>query len=98
MMNRIEREKITIEHMISLYCRKKEGRPELCPACRELLDYAYRRLDRCRFGNQKTACKKCPAHCYRPPMREKIRAVMRFSGPRLIWYHPIEAIRYILNK
>ena len=31
-------------------------------------------------------------------MREKIREVMRFSGPLMIFHHPMEALRYILTK
>ena len=38
-MSRIEKEKQTVEQMIRLYCRKKEGNGTLCPQCRELLEY-----------------------------------------------------------
>lgn len=44
---------------------------------------------------KKTTCKKCPVHCYSPDMREKIRAVMRYSGPRMIFLHPFAAIRHL---
>ena len=30
--------------------------------------------------------------------REKIREVMRFSGPRMLFYHPIIAIRHVLES
>lgn len=30
-------------------------------------------------------------------MREKIRAVMRFSGPRMIFHHPVAAVRHVLE-
>ena len=33
----------------------------------------------------KTFCSNCRAHCYRLEMREEIRKVMRFSGPRMIF-------------
>ena len=97
MMKRIEREKQTVSLMIRLYCRKKEGNRVLCEECRELEGYAHKRLTACRYGEQKTSCKKCPTHCYRKDMRDKIRAVMRFSGPRMILYHPIEAIRHMFQ-
>lgn len=97
-MNRIEWEKTTVRHMIELWCRKKHGKKELCVECRELLTYATARLDRCKFGERKTKCHKCNVHCYRPDMREKIREVMRFSGHRMIFHHPMEALRYILTK
>lgn len=97
-MTKIEREKATVEMMIRLYCRKKEGNSALCDECRSLLEYAHRRLEACRYGVHKTACKKCPTHCYGPAPRARIREVMRFAGPRLIFYHPMAAIRHLLNR
>ena len=97
-MSRITWEKRTVGHMIGLWCRKNHGGKELCNECRELLDYSLARLEHCRFGNAKTKCHKGPVHCYRPDMREKIRTVMRFSGPRMLFYHPLEAMRYLLSK
>ncbi|MDD6852029.1 MAG: nitrous oxide-stimulated promoter family protein [Bacteroidales bacterium] len=95
---RIEEEKMVVEQMIHLFCRKHEGHPELCPSCRELLNYAHSRLDRCCFGEDKPTCKKCPIHCYRPEMKEKIKQVMRWSGPRMILYHPLAAIKHLLRE
>lgn len=95
--NRITEEKDVVEQMIRLYCRKREGNKMLCPSCQELLDYAHRQLDRCRFGNDKPTCKKCPIHCYRPDMKEHIRKVMRWSGPRMILYHPLAAIKHLMG-
>ena len=37
----------------------------------------------------KNFCSQCPCHCYKPAMREKIRAIMRYSGPRIMLYHPL---------
>ncbi|MDY5655574.1 MAG: nitrous oxide-stimulated promoter family protein, partial [Prevotella sp.] len=55
-------------------------------------------LDRCRYGEHKPTCKQCPIHCYRPEMKEKIRGIMRWAGPRMILYHPIAAIRHLLRE
>lgn len=30
--------------------------------------------------------------------REKIREVMRFSGPRMIFYHPVMAVRHVIES
>ena len=60
-----------------------------------LASYSEERLDRCKFGNGKPTCRKCPVHCYKPDMGEMIREVMRFSGPRMIFHHPIAAIRHL---
>jgi hypothetical protein len=97
-MHRIETEKQTIKSMISLYCRKQHRSGDICKECQELMEYAILRLDRCVFGNQKSICAKCPVHCYKPVMREKIRMVMRFSGPRMILYHPIMALQHYLDQ
>ena len=70
----------------------------LCPECATLLDYALRRLDSCRFGDGKPSCRKCPVHCYRADMRERIRTVMRWAGPRMIFRHPMAATRHLLRE
>ena len=97
-MTRIEEEKCTVAKMIALYCRKKEGNKELCPNCLELLEYAHTRLEHCKFSNGKSTCQKCPVHCYKPQMRERMRAVMRWSGPRMLLYYPIDAIKHLIRN
>lgn len=93
-MAKISSEKTTVERMINLYCRKKHGSKVLCPECEELKVYALKRLDKCTFGDDKPACKACKVHCYKPEKRDKIREIMRFSGPRMLLYHPFELIRH----
>ena len=96
--SRIRREQQVVEKMIRLYCRKHEGNAELCVACNELLQYAYARLERCPFGEEKSTCRLCPRHCYRPIMRQRMQAVMRYAGPRMLWHHPTAAIRHLLDE
>lgn len=67
----------------------------LCPQCQALLDYAHKRLDHCKFGEDKPSCTRCHVHCYKPAMREQIRQVMRYSGPRMLLHDPIMAIRHL---
>ncbi len=94
-----QREKDTVSHMIRLYCRKNHGTKEkLCPECLALLDYATARSDRCPFMETKTFCSNCRVHCYKPDMRAKIKEVMRFSGPRMIMYHPVMAVRHVVES
>ena len=68
----------------------------LCPECAELQKYAIARIEHCPHIGTKTFCSACPSHCYRPAMREKIREVMRWSGPRMIRYRPITAVRHAM--
>jgi hypothetical protein len=99
-MGTIEKEKNTIKRMIEIYCYKKHGsrKGTLCKECEELLNYAYKRLELCPFQENKPPCKKCPIHCYKPELREKIKKVMRFSGPYLLIYSPFEWFRHKLKE
>lgn len=94
-----EREKKVVSLMIKLYCNKKhQTKTELCKECRALDEYARFRSEKCPFMETKTFCSNCKVHCYKPEMREIIREVMRFSGPRMIFYHPIMAIRHVIES
>jgi len=81
--------------MLRIYCRDHHGRrTAFCGECQALLDYAMARLDRCPFGPHKTACAQCPVHCYKPAMRTQVQAVMRYAGPRMVYHHPLLALRH----
>ena len=95
---KIEREKETVSLMIGIYCRKKHGGKTLCPDCAALDAYARERSDKCPFMEAKTFCTNCKVHCYSTEMREKIRQVMRFSAPKMIYHHPIMAIRHVIES
>lgn len=93
-----QREKSVVRLMITLYCRKKHGGSVLCPECAALAEYAEKRVDHCPFMETKTFCSNCKVHCYNRDMRQKIREVMRFSGPRMLFYHPVLAIRHLYES
>ena len=94
-----EKEAEVVEKMIWLYCRKKHADGSgLCPECKELLAYAKKRSELCPFMKEKSFCSNCKVHCYTPPMQEKIREVMRFSGPRMLLYHPGMALWHLISS
>lgn len=94
-----EREKELVSQMISLYCKKKHGgKKTLCKECAELNAYARERSEKCPFMETKTFCSNCKVHCYKPQMREKIREVMRFSGPRMVFTHPVMAVSHVIES
>lgn len=100
---RLRREKQTVAIMVEMHCRdchggSPRGEEPLCPECAGLLDYALRRVDGCPFGDEKPACARCTVHCYRPEMREQIRAAMRYAGPRMTWRHPYLAAMHLLDR
>ncbi len=96
---KLKREFKTIKVMIECYCRgvhkTKQG---LCSDCSKLLEYAKTRLLRCPFKENKPTCVKCPVHCYQPELRQKVKEVMRYAGPRIILLHPILTIRHFIDE
>lgn len=97
-LSQIEKEKRTIERMIRLYCRKREKRADLCQQCEALIVYAHQRLDGCPFGEAKPTCKQCTVHCYKPVERERIRQIMRYVGPRMVYLSPADFIRHLFRR
>ena len=94
---RLRRERRTVEAMVALACHDLHGGEGLCPGCAELLAYAAERIRRCPFGEDKPSCASCPVHCYRAAPRERMRAVMRHAGPRMLWSHPVLALAHLLG-
>ena len=93
------REQRMIGVLIERFCRDLHGSTSgLCPDCRELLDAALARIEHCRLWPDKPVCAKCPVPCYPPALRERVRAVMRYAGPRLVWRHPWLAFRHALDR
>ena len=86
------------EPMVHIYCKNKHGiESELCSECSELFEYAKMRLDKCPFQEKKSTCAKCLVHCYQPEMREKVKQVMRYAGPRMLLHHPVLAIHHVID-
>ena len=95
---RMVRERKTIKAMIEIYCKNHhESGGKICPECQELFDYAMMRLDRCPYQEGKPTCGKCPIHCYTPEKRTKVKEVMKHSGPRIIFKHPILALHHVFD-
>jgi hypothetical protein len=92
---RIVREKRTVAAMVEIYCHAHHGTTSaLCSECSLLLEYAMCRLDRCPHGAEKTVCAICPTHCYQSLMRDRVKVVMRYAGPRMLLRHPVLALMH----
>lgn len=88
--------------MMHIWCKDHHQRNTaeygLCLECYNLLAYAGQRLLKCPYGEDKPACTKCPIHCYKREKKEQVRAVMRYSGPRMLWRHPVQALLHMVDK
>lgn len=94
-----EQELATVEAMLRLYCKGQHAhKHELCAECRDLLDYARKRVSICPQADDKPTCRLCKIHCFKPEYREKMREVMRYAGPRMALRHPLRAIKHIARE
>lgn len=88
-----EDEKRVVSKMIKIYCRAKHHESgKLCSECSELKIYVNERLEKCPFQDNKPTCNSCSIHCYKKDRRAQIKEVMRFAGPRMLIFSPIDAI------
>ncbi len=79
-----------IEIMLRIYCKRNHlNQPTLCKECLDLINYTRNRISACPYLPDKPTCRECSVHCFKNEYRERIKAVMRYSGPRMIVYHPL---------
>ena len=93
-----DREKKVISEMVKLYCRKNHKKRELCDECKDVLNYSLNRIDNCKYMDTKTFCSNCKKPFYSPKMKEKIKQIMKFSGPRILFHHPLLVISHMLSR
>ncbi len=97
---RLERERKTVGKMILIYCQGKHDpqNGKMCAECQSLFNYASERIARCPFGWRKPTCARCTVHCYRPEMRHRIKDVMRYAGPQMLFKHPFLTLMHGIDS
>lgn len=100
MMNHKDLDILTLKALFPIYCRKYHNskKTKLCDSCKAELEYAIHKTEICPDKDQGKTCSECKVHCFESEHRERIKEIMRFAGPRLIWSHPLLAIRYLSLK
>jgi hypothetical protein len=58
--------------------------------------YHENRVENCPYGDGKPVCKDCQTHCYSTDMRDMVKKVMRYSGPRMILHSPSLTIAHMI--
>lgn len=100
-LRRLKRDDDTVMAMAEIYCRGhrhiRAANERLCPECAETVGYAIARTHACPHQHKGT-CDTCQIQCYKPDMRQRIRTIMAYSGPRMLFHHPIMAIRHLAKK
>ena len=98
MGKRIERDTRIVKFMIQKYCSYFHNSENLCSECDDLLNYSIKHLLECPFAEDKPVCSKCTIHCYSKSYRNKIKEVMRFAGPKMIYEQPKDTVLYFFDK
>ena len=80
-----------------MYCADHHAGSVPCADCAALAVYAERRIQRCVFGPAKPTCANCKVHCYTADMRQRVKAVMRYAGPRMLLRHPVLAVAHMID-
>ena len=84
--------------MVGIYCHAHHDTTKsLCDECAQFLDYAEVRLEKCPYGEDKPTCANCPVHCYKPHYRAQAKAIMRYSGPRMLLRHPLLTLAHFMD-
>ena len=101
--SRLDRELKTIIAMVRIYCRRHHAaasahNDEFCAECRIFVAYARQRLSHCPYGDQKPTCGNCPIHCYKKSMQDQAQKIMRYSGPKMAWRHPLMAYFHLIDS
>ena len=84
-----------VDFMIDLYYKKH---PAEDFEIKNLKTYVAKKLFLCPHGDEKPFCSSCKIHCYDDEHRKMIKKVMKYSGPRMIFFAPAEALRHLLEK
>ncbi|MGP8155130.1 MAG: nitrous oxide-stimulated promoter family protein [Smithella sp.] len=80
----------TVGLMIEFFCHgQHDNKGGPCLECRELFEYVIKRLEKCPLKDNKPKCSKCTVPCYKSDMGEKIKAVMKYAGHRMLCSHLI---------
>lgn len=89
-----EKERKAMELILSVY---EKGHQEERDDIEKLRQYSMERINKCPKMATKTYCSNCEIHCYRQEYRDKIKKVMRYSGPRLFLKKPLWVVDHMVQ-
>lgn len=94
-----QKERMLFEMMTKIYCKGQRHNTHgtLCAPCEEMVSYAMERMAHCPHGSNKPSCSHCTIHCFHPGFRIRVKAMMRYSGPRMLLYAPKAALQHFLK-
>ncbi len=98
MQLRRDKKHMISEKMIKMYCKYNHSKStELCYDCIDLMEYSKFRTSKCPYIGITLFCVNCPTPCYKVDYKEVMRKVMKYSGPRFLFKHPIYTISHVIS-
>lgn len=95
---KIDNKKDILNHMIRIYCKKHHNTDEtLCNDCSDLLEYSENVLNQCEIDDELDS-EKFKYYYDDIEKMEKLKEIMKYSGFRIMLYHPIISIRHIFSN
>ncbi len=88
-------DKIIVQEMIEIAAKNPKNLVWLNK--KELMDYAFQRIDMCVEIEHKTFCSACKKPCYSKNMKMMMKKVMRYSGWRMMFVHPLLVVKHTFS-
>lgn len=97
-----EKDLATLEAMAQIYCDAhhigmNKDAVNLCIECREAVIATLNRTQVCPNGHIHN-CQDCDIKCQRGDGQSRIKAIMAYSAPRMLWRHPLMTFTYLRKK
>lgn len=90
----IDYKKQLLDIMFDIYIKDHESEKDSMESLRL---YSHNRLENCQNKDKRNFCSSCSIRCFSKNRREDIKRVMKYSGPRLIFYRPLALLRHTFN-
>lgn len=100
--DRIQRDLRTLQAMGSIYCGAhhagvSKDAAGLCEECAATIKFTHDRASACPYDHRGN-CKDCAIKCNRGDQKERIKAIMRYAAPRMLFKHPLMTLEYVVKK
>lgn len=99
---RIKRDLRTLQAIGSIYCAAHHvDAPKnphgMCAECAATIAFTHDRASNCPNGHTGN-CADCAIKCNRGEQQQRIKAIMKYAAPRMLFKHPLMTLEYALKK
>ena len=97
-----QKDRAILEAIGTIYCRAHHAEcaqdaAGLCPECREVVETTLAKAQTCPYGHSGN-CQDCDTQCQRGTSKQRVKAMMRYAAPRMVYRHPLMTLSYVSKK